>query len=545
MTERDRPVAGRPAARPSFAVAGVVAAAFVVAAALALPDSPWRLAPAAWIRLPLEAAVLGLVLALTPARALQRVAGLAGVLLAVLVVLKAADLASGQAIGRRFDPVLDAPLLAAAWNVLSGAIGRAGAALAVALALVLAGLTGAAAVLALRRLARTIAGTVPRRAATAALSAGLLLAGAAVGPPYADWRNAALLADHGRDSVASWRDLAAFDAEAAVDPSAAVPADRLLAGLRGHDVAVIFVESYGRSALEDPRYAGPVRAVLDRGDAALSAAGIGVRSAWLTSTTMGGMSWLAHATLLSGLRIDGQGRYDRLMASRRVSLNRLFAKAGWRTVALEPAITREWPDARWFGYDAVYPAAGLGYRGRPFNWITMPDQFTLAALRRLELDRPDRPPVMAEMALISSHAPWTPVPELVPWDALGDGRIFDDQAVAGDPPAVVWKDPDRVRLQYRKAVEYSLATLVSYAETYTDDRLVLIVLGDHQPAPLVTGEGASRDVPVHIVARDPAVLKAVAGWGWTAGFAPRDGAPVWPMAALRDRLVATFSDPAP
>ncbi len=206
-----------------------------------------------------------------------------------------------------------------------------------------------------------------------------------------------------------------------------------------------------------------------------------------------------------------------------------------------PAITLDWPESRWFGYDATYPAAGLGYRGKPFNWITMPDQFVYAALERLERSKPDRPPVMAEMALVSSHAPWTPVAELVPWDEVGDGTIFDEQVTAGDPPDVVWRDPDRVRLQYRLTVEYALKALASYAQRYGDDRLVIIALGDHQPAPLVTGDDAGRDVPVHVIARDPAVLKVFEDWGWTDGMVPGLGGPATPMSGFRDRFVAAFS----
>ena len=47
-----------------------------------------------------------------------------------------------------------------------------------------------------------------------------------------------------------------------------------------------------------------------------------------------------------------------------------------------PAITLPWPEADWFGYDRVLAARDLGYRGQPFNWVTMPDQFTLAAFER-------------------------------------------------------------------------------------------------------------------------------------------------------------------
>jgi hypothetical protein len=98
-----------------------------------------------------------------------------------------------------------------------------------------------------------------------------------------------------------------------------------------------------------------------------------------------------------------------------------------------------------------------------------------------------------------------------------------------------------VRADYSRSITYSLSSLISYVETYGDDRLVLVFLGDHQPASVLTGVGASRDVPIAIVARDPAVLDRVAGWGWTSGLRPDlAAAPVWRMDAFRDRFLTAF-----
>ena len=52
--------------------------------------------------------------------------------------------------------------------------------------------------------------------------------------------------------------------------------------------------------------------MLDAGTGRLRAAGFSSRSAFLTSPTFGAASWLAHATLQSGLWVDSQQRYDQL-----------------------------------------------------------------------------------------------------------------------------------------------------------------------------------------------------------------------------------------
>jgi hypothetical protein len=117
-------------------------------------------------------------------------------------------------------------------------------------------------------------------------------------------------------------------------------------------------------------------------------------------------------------------------------------------------------------------------------------------------------------------------------------------AAQGDSAAELWKDRTRVRAAYRQAVEYSLSSLVSWVATYGDDDLVLVFLGDHQPAPIVTGQGAGHDVPVTIVTRDRAVLDRIAGWGWQDGLKPGPRSPVWPMESFRDRFLTAYGSTA-
>ena len=44
-----------------------------------------------------------------------------------------------------------------------------------------------------------------------------------------------------------------------------------------------------------------------------------------------------------------------------------------------------------------------------------------------------------------------------------------------------------------------LETLIAYLEEYGDENLVLLLLGDHPPAPMVSGDKTNRDVPVHLI----------------------------------------------
>jgi hypothetical protein len=147
------------------------------------------------------------------------------------------------------------------------------------------------------------------------------------------------------------------------------------------------------------------------------------------------------------------------------------------------------------------------------------------------------------VALISSHAPWVPVPDLLPWEEIGDGNEFNAMAASDDPPEVVWRDHDRVRDQFRRALDYTLQVVGSYAERHAAAAPLMIVLGDHEPAPFVS-QVDSFDVPVHLIG-PPGLVELAAGWDWHPGLRPGPDAPVWPMEAFRDRFLAAFSTAAP
>jgi len=98
---------------------------------------------------------------------------------------------------------------------------------------------------------------------------------------------------------------------------------------------------------------------------------------------------------------------------------------------------------------------------------------------------------------------------------------------------------------YGKSIAYSLDTITSFVQRYGGKNLVMIVLGDHQPLPIVSGDHSNHDVPISIIAHDPKVLKQIGSWGWNAGLQPRQNAPVWPMSAFRNKFLGAFdSHPA-
>jgi hypothetical protein len=532
--------------RPLAARLLTLLAAVLVLAALVVPDTITGLTPAAFLRLPVEALVGVAVLLVLPARARRPVAVAGGALLSLLTVLKILDLGFSAVLARPFDPVLDWALFDDGLGFLGSSTGPAGQVAAVAAAI---GVTIALLVLvtlAVVRLARvTVARPRPAARALAVLTpvwvaCAVLGAQLVPGVPVASASAAVAAGQRAVQVPASLLDQQAFTAALTTDPFRDVPADQLLTALHGKDVVLAFVESYGRSAIERPELAGPVTAALDAGNAQLASAGFAARSGFLTSPVAGGSSWLAHATMLSGLRVANQARHDALMESDRLTLVSAFAKADWRTVAVMPGTTGEWPEARFYGHQRVYDFPALGYRGPDLGWASVPDQYTMSVFERTEHGRPDRPPVFAEIALASSHAPWPLIPPVIGWDQVGDGSAFQ-ALTSGEPRDAVWaKGTDAVRSAYGRSIAYSLQTLVSWVQASGDDDLVLVVLGDHQAAPMIIGPDAGYDVPISIITRDRGVLGRIDGWGWDEGMRPRPEAPVWPMEDFRDRFLTTF-----
>ena len=288
--------------RPVRSRVAAVLAGLLVLALLLMPSEPSQLTPAAVLRLPLEGLLGAAILLVLPERARRIAAVLVGVCLCTLAAAKLLDLGFSTVLARPFDPITDWPLLGNAIEFVSESTGRTGAVVVVVATAAVTGVVGLAAVWAVRRL-------------TTLLADHRVVAGRVVAALFVVWAVVALTGVHVVPGVPvavheldRWRQLPHslldhrdFRAQLAQDAFADVPPEELLTALRGKDVIVAFVESYGRAAVTDPRFASEVGAVLDDGWRRLSARGFDARSAYLTSPVVGGGSWLAHATLLSGV----------------------------------------------------------------------------------------------------------------------------------------------------------------------------------------------------------------------------------------------------
>jgi phosphatidylglycerophosphate synthase len=536
--------------RPRRVLGGVLTgvALAVVWVAFVAPDRPYDLALTAFVRIPADGLIVVVVALVLRDRARRFFAFMVGFALAGLTLIRMLDIGFFSVLDRPFSPLSDWASIQPGIKVLMDSIGRNRALLAVAVAIAVAALLLTTIVLAVARVMNA-AGRHRRVSARAvvalgaawllSVSMGLTTGG---GLPAASDNAAQTLSEEVHLVRAELRSDRVFNTQlAAADRFALTPPAKLLNGLRGKDVLLVFIESYGRVAVDGSSFSPPIDALLKRGTARLTAAGYSTRSAFLTSPTFGSRSWFAHSTLQSGLWIDNPSRYSRLTATKRFTLSQAFGRAGWRTVFDLPATTVWWPEGqRFYHFDTMYDAKDVGYRGPPFSFAKVPDQFTLQALNQRELDRTSRPPLFAEVVLDSSHAPWTPLPRMVPWRDLGNGKVFAPMTRHAMSPATVWASAKNARAAYATSIRYTLRALVSFLQRSQDKNLVVIALGDHQPATLITGYNATHEVPVTIFARDRRVIRRIASWGWQDGLLPNAQAPVWRMDSFRDRFLTAY-----
>jgi hypothetical protein len=315
-----------------------------------------------------------------------------------------------------------------------------------------------------------------------------------------------------------------------------------LARLEGADVLLLFVESYGAVTYETPAIADGL--VESRADlrSAVAETDREVITAYVESPTFGGSSWLAHLSLISGVEVRDQYAYTSLMASSRETMITNFAKRGYRTIALMPGMRQAWPEGEFYHYDQIYGRDLLDYRGPQFGWWSIPDQYALAKIDALERNRLSRKPVFIVFPTSTTHAPFGPVAPYQPdWSRMLASDAFPKAEVERSMAAV--PDLTNLRPSYTHAMAYEYATIAGYLRRHPRDNMVIVALGDHQPAAAVSGRGASWSVPVHVFGRRGPILNRLIEEGFREGLDPRRP-PIGPMHALTPMLLEAFSTPA-
>jgi hypothetical protein len=295
--------------------------------------------------------------------------------------------------------------------------------------------------------------------------------------------------------------------------------DSDLARVRGADVFLVFIESYGAVSYDRPEFVERLAASRARLDADIHQTGRDVVSAYVESPTFGGNSWLAHISLLTGIEVRDEDTNVLLMAQKRDTLATAFARHGYRTIATMPGLQSSWPEGVFYGFNDIYSAERLEYRGPPIGWWTIPDQFAIARMDATEVAPEPRAPLFVFFPTTGTHTPFRPVAPYQPdWARMLTDRPYDDPDVDR-----VWaQQPDWLNLgpSYVQALSTTYASLGGYLRLRADRDFVMILIGDHQPPAAVSGERARWDVPVHVIASRARVLEPLRAHGFQSGLTP-------------------------
>ena len=290
--------------------------------------------------------------------------------------------------------------------------------------------------------------------------------GLAPGVPLASWSTAALASEQGAKAVADLRDHGAFAKDIAMDRFTHASGPELLQALRGKDVLVVFVESYGRVAVDESSL---VDATLESSTNQLRAEGFSSRSAWLTSSAFGGFSWLAHCQPSLGplgqqpaaprpAHVDRPPHSEPRLRKRRVADRRgrpgepLRLARGVVLLRLRHRLRRAHPGL-----------CRSGIWATPRCRTSTPSRPSTASSSR----RPHRRPVMAEVDLVTSHVPVGAAPAA---RRLGLDRrrlgLLVDGGQGAYPGHRVADQAKGVRAAYAQSIAYSLDSLVSFLQQH-------------------------------------------------------------------------------
>jgi hypothetical protein len=316
-----------------------------------------------------------------------------------------------------------------------------------------------------------------------------------------------------------------------------------LSKLGGANVLLVIVESYGATLLTNPFYTERMDKLYVTLEKSFADDGYKVASTFLDSPTNGGFSWLAHATLLTGVRVMNQADYKFVTNAEPKGLVHFFKEAGYYTITAEPGTTRKVTGPDLFKFDTRISAARFGYRGPRYAWATMPDQLVLDTVHRRAITQ-HKDPLFIKYALVSSHGPWALQPPVIDdWSKIGNGEIYNHVDNVSFPTS--WTNLKAAQGPYISSIEYTLEVIRRYLHEFIKDGSLVIILGDHQPTGKITNRSKDTRVPVHILSRNPEFVSKFIARGYIPGVRPDLNRPAKGMETFPGDFLEDFSDPKP
>jgi hypothetical protein len=308
------------------------------------------------------------------------------------------------------------------------------------------------------------------------------------------------------------------------------------------NVLLFIVESYGFTAFAKEDHWLILKPHFEEFHRRIAGSGYRVFSNFLRSPVIGGYSWYADSTLLTGIRIDAEQEYQELLQSDTPTIVSILNSMDYRTVLAAPGTLRPWPEGEMFySFDHTMYNVDFDYRGPEFSFVPCPDQYSLYRVHNRFLAVAGDAPIFIEYMLVSSHAPFNRIPPYVhDWNTLGNGSVYHELPVLTFRNN--WFQGKEYTEGYTEAIRYVLDVITSYLVQFIDDDTLIIITGDHQPKYPVTERGQPLSVPVHLLCRDRELLDPLVEIGYIEGLVPTQPPPHEGLEQFFSHFMALLPD---
>jgi hypothetical protein len=299
------------------------------------------------------------------------------------------------------------------------------------------------------------------------------------------------------------------------------PSSFALPGIQDKNIHIFIVESYGTTIFTNPHHFQRMEEFYRQQESLLQQEGFSILSNAYDSTTFGGTSWLADATILSGIELRTQSHYDQVVKQGTGNLLHLLARANYHRILSAPGTNFMTDDyTGFYNYDTYILQDDFEYSGPFFTFGKLPDQYQMHYIHSEIIDHTSSQPHFVQYILCSSHVPWNFIPPYIDsWEEFNSGNIYynSERNTWYDNS---WAVGSELFEGYAHSIRYSLESVFGYARTYLDQDDLLIVIGDHQPKFPVSEKGAGFGVPIHIIGKDRSILLPFLRFGYELGVLP-------------------------
>lgn len=290
------------------------------------------------------------------------------------------------------------------------------------------------------------------------------------------------------------------------------------------------MESYGDLLLTDPRYRDGYAELMLGAEQRLAAKGWAMAHNLSAAPVHGGKSWFSTATLLTGVNIAFPSHYQKFtaMSGDYPHLVRWLGTSGYETYGVYPATKNRpaLPVVNTYDFDHYLTSEDIPFSGVSAGWAPMPDQYALG-YGLDQVAKGSSAPKFMLFSSASSHSPWRePLPLADNWRDAGKASADPGERLGARKQLVNALNnrlrksigSDDIGAHYLSQIGQQWQLIENLAAAKDNPFSVIIVIGDHQPPLLQDKDGGSFATPIHLFAKDKALLEPLRTGGFVASI---------------------------